>query len=624
MEIKNVKLGNTQLTKIYVGENLSWMYEAPDVTAPITSVYPDPVAGTHYAGQAVRFEVNEMCDTYYTLDGSTPTIGSTKYTDAFILNQTTTIKYFSVDIAGNVETVKTTVFDITGGITLPVTTISPSATVQNNFPITVTLSATDATATYYKIGTGTQQTYTAPFTVSQTDVWLTDILVTYWSVGADGTETEKTITYDTSAALPAQPVLIATAGDNQVDLDWTAGSHQNAIAYTVYRSTVDGQAGEVLLGTYSMSGTTWTDSTALNDTTYYYMVQAGNMGQINNSAQVAATPIAEVAPLPVTTISPSATVQNSISVTVTLSATNATTTYYKIGTGGQQTYSAPFTVFQWSAGVTDDQIPITYWSVGANGTEAERTITYDTSGAIPSKVVVTPTNNANQVVLNWTSATNTTAYSVYRSQSLGTLGTAIVQYLGVTTYTDNTAVGGETYYYTVRSQNYSANYTDSDQVTGIPTGGAATWRYLKIQGYGATEAGQEATTRLIEFQAWAGATNVLTGLPATSVTWDTPNNGTVPAKTTIFDGVFTTTSNTYPFWWTATPNANVVIDLGSQKALTKLNWFGYSTGAVQRANRFNILASNTNNGSDWVNIWNMQTNTTMQPILPSGNYEKVL
>ena len=258
-----MKLGNTQLTKIYVGENLSWMYEAPDVTAPITSVYPDPVAGTHYAGQAVRFEVNEMCDTYYTLDGSTPTIGSTKYTDAFILNQTTTIKYFSVDVAGNVETVKTTVFDITGGITLPVTTISPSATVQNNFPITVTLSATDATATYYKIGAGTQQTYTAPFQVTQTDTWTTDISVAYWSVGADGTETEKTITYDTAAAIPAQPVVITTAGDSQVILDWTAGSHQNTIAYTVYRSTVQGQAGEVLAGTYSMSGTTWTDATAI-------------------------------------------------------------------------------------------------------------------------------------------------------------------------------------------------------------------------------------------------------------------------------------------------------------------------------------------------------------------------
>ena len=618
-----MKLGNTQLTKIYVGENLSWMYEAPDITAPITSVYPDPTTGTHYAGQAVRFEVNEMCDTYYTLDGSTPTIGSTKYTDAFILNQTTTIKYFSVDVAGNVETVKTTVFDITGGVSLPVTTISPSATVQNNFPITVTLSATDATTTYYTINGGTQQTYTAPFVVSQDIQWTTDFTIVYWSVGEGGTEAQKTIIYDTAAAIPAQPVLIATGGDGQITLDWTAGSHQNTIAYTVYKSTIQGQAGEVLLGTYSMSGTTWVDVVS-NGFPYYYMVQAGNLAQINNSAQVEATAIADVAPLPVTTISPSATVQNSISVTVTLSATNATTTYYKIGTGTQQTYSNPFTVFQWSAGVANDQIPITYWSVGANGTEAERTITYDTSGAIPSKVVVTPTNNTNQVVLNWTSATNTTAYSVYRSQSLGSLGTLLVQYLGVTTYTDNTAVGGETYYYTVRAANYSTNVTDSDQATATPTGGAATWRYLKIQGYGATEAGQEATTRLIEFQAWVGGTNVLTGLPATSVTWDTPNNSVVPAKTTIFDGVFTTTSNSYPFWWTATPNANVVIDLGSSKALTKLNWFGYSTGAVQRANRFNILASNTNNGVDWVNIWNMQTNTTLQPILPTGNYEKVL
>ena len=309
MEIKNVKLGNTQLTKIYVGENLSWIYEAPDITAPITTVYPDPVTGTHYAGQAVRFEVNEMCDTYYTLDGSTPTTGSTKYTDAFILNQTTTIKYFSVDVAGNVETVKTTVFDITGAA-LPVTTISPSATVQNNFPITVTLSATDATTTYYTINGGTQQTYTAPFVVSQDIQWTTDFVIAYWSVGDGGTEAQKTITYDTIGAIPAQPVLITTGGDGQITLDWTAGSHQNTIAYTVYKSAIQGQAGEVLAGTYSMSGTTWIDTPVSNGFPYYYMVQAGNLGQINNSAQVEGTAIADVAPLPVTTISPSETVQN--------------------------------------------------------------------------------------------------------------------------------------------------------------------------------------------------------------------------------------------------------------------------------------------------------------------------
>jgi hypothetical protein len=246
---------------------------------------------------------------------------------------------------------------------------------------------------------------------------------------------------------------------------------------------------------------------------------------------------------------------------------------------------------------------------------------------MPSQPVATVTNLENAVKLDWGATLNTTSYTVFRSDIQGQRGTVLLpsQYQTATTYTDTTAVGGNTYYYTVQAGTYS-QINDSVQVTGQPTTPVqqASYRYLKIQGYGATEVGQETTTRLIEFQAWEGATNRMAGRPATAITWDTPNNTVIPAKTTICDGVFTTTSNTYPFWWGATPNANIIIDLGASYPLTKLNWFGYSINGVQRANRFNVLASNTNNGVDWVNIWNMQNNTTLQPILPSGNYEKIL
>jgi hypothetical protein len=83
------------------------------------------------------------------------------------------------------------------------------------------------------------------------------------------------------------------------------------------------------------------------------------------------------------------------------------------------------------------------------------------------------------------------------------------------------------------------------------------------------------------------------------------------------------TTSGYPIWWTATPNANVIIDFGTARAFTKLNYYGYSTANVPRANRFKVLASNTNNGTDWVTIWDMSANATFQPALPSG-YEKVL
>jgi len=144
------------------------------------------------------------------------------------------------------------------------------------------------------------------------------------------------------------------------------------------------------------------------------------------------------------------------------------------------------------------------------------------------------------------------------------------------------------------------------------------WRYLKIEGYGSVE--EPATTRMIEVEAWEGSTNRMTG--ATILSNEAVSTG--GAVTTIKDGVKTTTSGSYPIWWTSpTPNGNVVVDLLAQYELTKLNYYSYSVTNVQRANRFRILASNTNNGTDWTTLWDMSANTTPQPLLPNG-YELVL
>jgi hypothetical protein len=157
----------------------------------------------------------------------------------------------------------------------------------------------------------------------------------------------------------------------------------------------------------------------------------------------------------------------------------------------------------------------------------------------------------------------------------------------------------------------------------VPTA-AAGWRYLKLEGYGAAEADQSVTTRTVELEAWEGTTNRLAGLAP--LTGQTPSNaGTGGTLAQITNGTKSGTSNTYPLWWTSpTPNGNVVWDLGAQYPLTKLNYYGYSVSGVQRTNRFKILASNTNNGTDWTVIWDNSTGQAgVQGILPAG-YEKVL
>ena len=148
-----------------------------------------------------------------------------------------------------------------------------------------------------------------------------------------------------------------------------------------------------------------------------------------------------------TTISPSEPAQSTIPFNVTLSNSKGKTIYYKIGTGTQQTYTAPFSVTQAMAEVQGTQITVVYWAEG----EAEQTITYDTTTAIAGKPVVIPTAGNNQVVLNWETPANTTSYNIYRSEISGDLGTAILMYGWENFYTDTTALNGTTYYYTVKA-----------------------------------------------------------------------------------------------------------------------------------------------------------------------------
>ena len=111
------------------------------------------------------------------------------------------------------------------------------------------------------------------------------------------------------------------------------------------------------------------------------------------------------------------------------------TIYYKVGTGTQQTYTAPFQVNQSDAGVLGTNILVTYWSTG----EAEKSITYDTSGSVPSKPVATTISGNWYARVNWTATANTTSYTVFRSTTPGQIGEILLpsQYQTFVGYDDN-------------------------------------------------------------------------------------------------------------------------------------------------------------------------------------------
>ncbi|HSW75677.1 MAG TPA: FN3 associated domain-containing protein [Candidatus Saccharimonadales bacterium] len=337
-------------------------------------------------------------------------------------------------------------------------------------------------------------------------------------------------------------------------------------------------------------------------------------------AEATKTITVTVTAAPTTTISPSTTVQNTIPFTVTLTSDEqGAAIKYKLGTS--QTiydYTVPFSVNQNSPGVASTQITVKYWSVGASATEAEKSITYNTSGAIPGTPVVTATPGQGQVSLSWAATANTTSYTIYRSTTSGVAGSIISQFQPGTSLLDTTGLtAGTTYYYTVQAGNYQMG-TNSAQVSAVPTAPPTkpSYRYLKVMGYGEYYGATSYTnTRLIELEIFSAAVNKAAGKTVASEAVSTGAEVGSTAPTKVTDGVKGITSNTYNIWWAATPNCFLVIDLGAQTTIDSIRYWGYTS----RAPMFQIYGSNTaadlpagnaTIGGGAALIWDMQTNTT--------------
>jgi Chitobiase/beta-hexosaminidase C-terminal domain len=297
--VNNIFLGSTAIAKVYLGTTLIGGGVVSEVTSnrvPKTQFrtnagnyagIPNQSAVTLDAEQPLWIDCQEPfvgCRTFYTLDGSEPTVASNLYTGALTFSANKTLKTKTISVFGVAEATKT--LAVTVNVPIPVTTISPSAVTQNSIPITVTLTSPYATTIYYKIGAGAQQTYTGPFTVNQNQSGTTSIPVTYWAENATGVEAQRTLTYNTSGATPAKPIVNVTNLTNAIRLDWPVS--QNALSYSVYRSTTPGTLGTAL-ATF-ISPNTYTDLTAVGGTIYYYTVRAGNYGPPTDSDQAVGSP----------------------------------------------------------------------------------------------------------------------------------------------------------------------------------------------------------------------------------------------------------------------------------------------------------------------------------------------
>ncbi|MBI1766856.1 MAG: chitobiase/beta-hexosaminidase C-terminal domain-containing protein [Bacteroidetes bacterium] len=144
-----------------------------DAVAPTTTA--SPMGGTYGSAQSVALTCTDSSSgcaaTYYSTDGSVPTVASPLYAGPITISSNTTLKFFSRDKVGNSETVKTQVYVI--DTVAPTTTASPvGGTYPSAQSVTLTCADTNSgcAATYYTtdgtIPTTLSPVYTSPISIS--------------------------------------------------------------------------------------------------------------------------------------------------------------------------------------------------------------------------------------------------------------------------------------------------------------------------------------------------------------------------------------------------------------------------------------------------------------------------
>ena len=171
----------------------------------------------------------------------------------------------------------------------------------------------------------------------------------YRDAGSGNCDVAEVQFIDPPAGAPAKPTGLAAApGNARVVLSWAASA--GATSYHVLRSTSSGYAGAQAVAV-NVTSTGYTDTGAVNGTTYYYQVTAVNAnGHSGASAAVSARPVAPPAAPTGLTATPGAAGSKTITVSWTAAsgatsytvsrATSSGGTYTPIGTPTATSYAS--------------------------------------------------------------------------------------------------------------------------------------------------------------------------------------------------------------------------------------------------------------------------------------------
>src|SRR5262245_19025093 len=86
-----------------------------------------------------------------------------------------------------------------------------------------------------------------------------------------------------AAAAHAAINLSGSAGNNQASLTWSYTAPTVAATQEVYRDTDSNPSGRVRIASVGSGTRSFSDTTALNGTTYFYWIKNTNAGTVTNS-----------------------------------------------------------------------------------------------------------------------------------------------------------------------------------------------------------------------------------------------------------------------------------------------------------------------------------------------------
>ncbi|MEI6622733.1 MAG: hypothetical protein WCP28_12585 [Actinomycetes bacterium] len=168
----------------------SFTETVPDVTAPSTAAFGVPAGWSSTPATLTLVAADDVgtSATYYAINGAIPQ----RYMMPLSISTegTTTVTYWSVDVAGNAEAVRTAVVRVDA--TPPTVAIFGVPAWIVRAPVTFSLSGADAgsgvASLYCRLGAETEQPYVGPITVSQAGT----TVVSYRAVDAAGNSSVET------------------------------------------------------------------------------------------------------------------------------------------------------------------------------------------------------------------------------------------------------------------------------------------------------------------------------------------------------------------------------------------------------------------------------------------------